>query len=319
MSSHWLLVKKDGELGPYTSAQMRQMALSGKLTTNDLVRRADQTTPVEAAKIRGLLPHGEAPDSRRTTPPPLPSVRTRSETLRSSGVFPDMTPPALDRLMPASPPLPTKRTNDFTVDAWGPPTPSSSRTVFDEIRKRFLDLNETTKEAGNLAVAEFRKATLTNISLRAAYIAFGRHIFAGGLFRSEFPETYAEIERVQAEITGLTMSTEGKPCSSIAEKAGQTASKFKNTAHAKALGLKLDWLMKRLGKVAFADHKEKSGSEDIGRHIRDCLSQISEAQGRIYQHDLATQGRSITPRRILYGVIAFVALMLLVITFAIRK
>ena len=60
MSSNWFIVKPDRQLGPYTSAQIKQLAASGQLKTADLVRKADQTTTVAAGKIRGLFPENGA-------------------------------------------------------------------------------------------------------------------------------------------------------------------------------------------------------------------------------------------------------------------
>jgi hypothetical protein len=60
MPSAWFIVKPDRQLGPYTSAQIKQLAASGQLKTADLLRKADQTTTVAAGKIRGLFPENEA-------------------------------------------------------------------------------------------------------------------------------------------------------------------------------------------------------------------------------------------------------------------
>ena len=56
MPSSWFIVKPDRQLGPYTNAQIKQLAASGQLKTADLVRKADQTTPVAAGKIQGFVP-----------------------------------------------------------------------------------------------------------------------------------------------------------------------------------------------------------------------------------------------------------------------
>jgi len=80
MPSTWFIVKSDRELGPYTSAQVKQLAASGQLKTEDLLRRANGTKPVIARKIQGLFPDVQIPDRPRSTPPPLPSERPLSGT-----------------------------------------------------------------------------------------------------------------------------------------------------------------------------------------------------------------------------------------------
>ena len=93
---------------------------------------------------------------------------------------------------------------------------------------------------------------------------------------------------------------------------GETASKIKDTAQAKALSLKVDSMMRRLGEAVFADHNnEENGSDELIRQVREFLSQIEEAQGQIHQHEMTNQGRRITPRRILYVCVGTVTLLML--------
>ena len=66
MPSTWFIVKPDRQLGPYTNAQVKQLATSGQLKTADLVRKADQTTTVAAGKVRGLFPENKAPSKPAT-------------------------------------------------------------------------------------------------------------------------------------------------------------------------------------------------------------------------------------------------------------
>ena len=147
------------ELGPYTNAQMKQLAASGQLTAGDFVRREDKLAPIVAGKVEGLSPDAQPADRPKTTPPPLPSERGKA------------TPP----------PLPSERAKTGTEDSPTPP-PRSSRAAVDVLRKTVADLTETTRAAGHLAVAEARKAKLTKLTLPAAYLALGRDIHPSGSF-----------------------------------------------------------------------------------------------------------------------------------------
>jgi antitoxin component YwqK of YwqJK toxin-antitoxin module len=214
------------------------------------------------------------------------------------------------------PPLPTERTTNGTAGGSEPPPQPSSRPKVDDIRKKLGDLTETTKAAGHLAIAEARKAKLTNLTLPAAYLALGRDIFAGGRFRSEFPEIFSEIERLQAEFTHLTTCrSTGTAGGTLAEKAVQTASRIKDTAEAKALGLKLDSLTRRLGEIVYFNHVERSGSEALVGAISSCISEIGHEQQQISRQSGVSNGRMITPRRILsFGIGAIVLLSVLALS-----
>ncbi len=177
-------------------------------------------------------------------------------------------------------------------------------TYFDDLRKTLGDLTETTKAAGHLAAAEARKARLVKITLPAAYRALGRNIFSDGRFRSEYPEVYAEIDGINAEITRLTTRHDGDLQGAFVEKAKQTVSKIKDKTQAKALGLKLGSLMRRLGDVSFVDHKERSGPEPFVDPINACLDKIRAADEEIRQLSNPNDDRWLRPRRILYGVIS---------------
>ncbi len=348
MPSSWFIVKPDRELGPYTSAQIKQLASCGQLKAHDLVRRADRTKCVAAGKVQGLFPQAQATDRPKATPPLLPSERVKSQTPSSSEPArprtdpvrerPRTTPPPLPSerkatVMPPSseslfqpidlvyertrtmpPPLPSDSINSGTTGSSGPPPLPSSRPKFDDVRNKLGDLTETTKAAGHLAVAEARKAKLRKLTLPAAYQALGRDIFAGGRFRSEFPEIYAEIERVQVEINRLT-TQEVKPRGTFAEQAGQVPSKLKDMAHAKGLGLKVDTLMRRLGEVSYSSSEDKSGPEPLVKAIRECINKVRAADEAIRENSAVSQGRWITPNRLLYGGIGIVALIALLAVF----
>lgn len=120
MPSTWFIVKSDRELGPYTSAQLKQFAQSGQLKADDFVRRDDRLAPVVAREIQGLFQDAQTHDYPKTTAPPLPSDRAKASGEAST----------------AQPPL------------------LSTKTVGSVFRRTVTDLTETTKAAGQMAVAD---------------------------------------------------------------------------------------------------------------------------------------------------------------------
>ena len=79
MSTSWYIDKSGREFGPYSNSQMMELAAAGQLKSDDLVRRADQTTPVVARKIRGAFPEGQARKSPRITTAPVSSENNQGE------------------------------------------------------------------------------------------------------------------------------------------------------------------------------------------------------------------------------------------------
>ncbi len=82
MSTSWYIDKSGRELGPYSNSQMMELAAAGQLKSDDLVRRADQTTPVAARKIRLSFGEGQTRKSRKTTAASVSSENNQGERQR---------------------------------------------------------------------------------------------------------------------------------------------------------------------------------------------------------------------------------------------
>src|SRR4051812_14442820 len=71
MAFTWFVERQGGRLGPYSSAQLKELAAEGRLRPDDPVRRSDQANLVAAGKIKGLFPEEVSQDRRGDTPPVL--------------------------------------------------------------------------------------------------------------------------------------------------------------------------------------------------------------------------------------------------------
>jgi len=146
MPSNWFIVKPDRELVPYTSTQMKmkQLAASGQLKTGDLVRRAEQGTPVAAGKVQGLFPHDQPTARPRTTPPPLPSERSESGMQELSETPTLSSNETSERQRRTPPPLPSERTESGTASSPGPPPlPPSKEEQAKAVYIRVADRNNS--------------------------------------------------------------------------------------------------------------------------------------------------------------------------------
>ena len=71
--ANWYVIRGTKELGPFQDAQLRHFAATGKLKTEDIVRREDVSTGRKASDIKGLFPAPELELSMDLdTPPPIP-------------------------------------------------------------------------------------------------------------------------------------------------------------------------------------------------------------------------------------------------------
>lgn len=68
MSDQWFIIRDSKEIGPYSSYQLRDLANAGTLIPDDLVRRFDMTTAIQAKCIKDILIHlGEKPPAAAIT------------------------------------------------------------------------------------------------------------------------------------------------------------------------------------------------------------------------------------------------------------
>jgi len=83
----WFLKTGDKEVGPLSARQLKAMALKGKISKFDAVRRGSDGRWVPASSVKGLLPTGESsaesrqPDRTPVAPQTAPQPRTQPELL----------------------------------------------------------------------------------------------------------------------------------------------------------------------------------------------------------------------------------------------
>jgi hypothetical protein len=68
MAHEWFVINNGKETGPYTAQQLREMATTGKVTQEALVRRNDMQAPRKASTIKGLFGTVEVAPARSSRP-----------------------------------------------------------------------------------------------------------------------------------------------------------------------------------------------------------------------------------------------------------
>jgi hypothetical protein len=69
--ANWFVTKNGKQHGPFTDGQLKKLAIDGKLSRTDHVRREDQQSGVEAEKLKGLLPQVEMEVKPQSRVPPI--------------------------------------------------------------------------------------------------------------------------------------------------------------------------------------------------------------------------------------------------------
>lgn len=205
--------------------------------------------------------------------------------------------------VPCGPPPPP------SVEADGPPPLPTSGGRRDGLGERWKGLTQASRAAAGLAAAQARKAQLVNLILPAAYLDLGRDIHAAGRFRDEFPELLAEIVEVEQRIGQLT-STRSKTSSatSLADRTKNAAMVAKQKTQAKALSLKKESLLRRLGASAIAKCGARSGPETLVQPIIDGLSKGESLDQEIVRLSKVGEGTWVTPKRLLVGSLGLIML-----------
>jgi hypothetical protein len=84
MTQDWFVIHNGGkETGPHSSVELKKMAATGRLSPDDLVRRADMKTPTKASNIKGLFATPEAVSTKPTSPPPSTETPRPPDTKKS--------------------------------------------------------------------------------------------------------------------------------------------------------------------------------------------------------------------------------------------
>jgi hypothetical protein len=88
----WYLARNRQKAGPYSAAQLRQMATAGQLAAADMLLPDGEAKWVAAGSVNGIFPAAPSPTAVRKPPPlPPPAAPSRPETIRTA---PPPVPPA---------------------------------------------------------------------------------------------------------------------------------------------------------------------------------------------------------------------------------
>lgn len=187
-----------------------------------------------------------------------------------------------------------------TAEADGPPSSSSGGGRLEGIGEGIKGLASASKAAARLAATQARKLHLERVALPAAYGALGRDIYDSLRFPGEFPDLYAEIGEAERRAERIKSARpQDSSSKGMADRAAGAMVGAKATAEAKALSLKKESLLRRLGESSYERHRESSGPEHLVRPISEARSAVEALEGEIGLLAATGRGTWISPYRVL--------------------
>lgn len=274
MPQEWFVRRGEIERGPLSSQELKRLVEKGTIVATDMIRTSEQPEWREAGLVRGLFP---AERVARPAPPPLPST-------------------TIDRPQPSR--IPPKST-------------SASETV----KTGLADLVSTAKQAKDLASAHARKTHVTQMILPKAFWVLGKHLFENDSFRNEFSELFQRITGTNEEIARIaTTNGQRPPATDLKGKLQAGAAHVMAQGQATKLSLRVDSLLKQLGKQAFELHGTSAGPSELVEPITSANEEISRLDGQIEQLSSGDKGPlwQRLPLAVLFTVICWPVGMILV-------
>lgn len=189
-----------------------------------------------------------------------------------------------------------------------------TQTFLDKVKSAASSFAGNAKAAGQIAAKQAERTKITQVTLPSAYLTLGTGIHGVGRFRDEFGDRYAKADDLLARIAKLRAA---QPAPSepqkFTDRAKAAAGHAKDLATAKALEVQVHSVLRELGKSAFEKHGDQSGPSELTKPIADALSRIAAIDAEISQISESHKGGFLTPKRVLFGGVAVIGLVLLLV------
>jgi predicted Zn finger-like uncharacterized protein len=158
-------------------------------------------------------------------------------------------------------------------------------------------VTSSVKATAQMARAKAEETKITTVDLSKAFFALGNDIFQRRRFEDGFADIYGEIDMLQKKIAAAKKDSAPADPDSFGEKAKALADKAQRAVTAKALSVKAQSLVRRLGKEAFERHGRDSGAAELVQVIDEHNRRADELRIEIDElQAVAKQGLRSTDR-----------------------
>jgi hypothetical protein len=242
----WHYARAGQSFGPVTEAQIHELAKTGQLHPSDLVWTAGMAQWTEAGRVKGLFP--EAPSG---SPPPLPLPGTA---------------PAAQEVIPVA------------EDAGG----TAARPAMDKAKEVASSLAQRGKAAARYVARQAERTKLVSMTLPAAYLALGRHVYSSGRSQAEFPDLHQKVAGFAGEIEGIESRAAAQPkAEGFIAKAKAAARTAQEMMQVQSLRVKGNRVLTELGKAAFEKIGPAAGPDELVRPIAEARDRVAalDAEG----------------------------------------
>ncbi len=169
------------------------------------------------------------------------------------------------------------------------------------------------KAAAQIAGKQAEHGKLTQMTLPSAYGALGKDIYGASRFRDEFGDLYAKVAEILGKIQSLKQAhpATDQP-QKLTDRAKAAAGHAVDLAKVKALQMEANGVVRELGKRAYEKHAESAAAPNLVQPIAQALARLETLDREIKALSESHAGGLLTPKRLLVGGGAVIALLVLV-------
>ena len=188
----------------------------------------------------------------------------------------------------------------------------SSNPYLEKVKGAIAKFFVNAKAAARIAGKQAEHGKISQMTLPGAYWMLGKDIHGTGRFRDEFGDLFTKLDGLLSKIQSLKQA---HPASDqpqkLTDRAKTAAGHAVDLTKAKAVEMEANGVLRQLGKRAYEKHGESAGAANLVQPIAQALARLATLDREIRALSESHAGGFLTPKRLLVGGGAVIALVLL--------